>query len=296
MSKGTIAKIGTLIGGTVIIGGVLALSSCARVDVAHEGVKVNKLGGNKGVQAEALTTGRYWLTWNEVLYQYPVFTQTKIWTDDNREKSPLSEEFNITTRDGGTFSVDIGVNYHVAKGSAPIVFEKWRVGINQVTDVHIRRLIQDQFTKVGSTYTAFDVMANRTQIVESVETATRESLAKFGIVVEQVFMIGIKAPPSIMRAMESKMQAVELTAQRQQEVEQAKAEAEKLVAAANGKAQAINVEGEALRKNPTVLVARAIEKWNGRAPMVVGGGGTMMDMKGMLDSMSEGLINGTQGE
>lgn len=256
----------------------LLLSACSRVDVGHEGIIVNKLGGEKGMEREAVPVGRHWVGFNEELFIYPTYTQTRVWTDDNRSGSESSEEFNITTSDGGTFAVDIGVNFKVGTGMAPLVFEKWRKDINYVTNNHIYRLIQDEFTKAGSDYTAFDVMAKRSEIVERVELAIKEKLLVHGIVIENVFMIGINPPEAIRKAMESKMKAVELTSQRQQEIEQSRAEAEKLIVEAQGKAQAIDIEGKALAANPEVLKARAIEKWDGILPKVTGQSDVMVNI------------------
>lgn len=259
---------------------VLALTTaaCSRVDVGHEGIIVNKLGTDKGMQLEAKTPGRYWVGINEDLYTFPVYTQTKVWTDDARDGSHNSEEFNITTQDGGQFKLDIGINFRVGTGQAPLVFQKWRTNIHVVTNTHMRRLVQDKFTKVGSSYTAFEVMSKRSEIVERVQTALTSEIAVHGIVVEKVFMIGIQAPKAIEMAMERKMEAVEKTAQRQQEVERAKAEADILIAEARGKAEATAIEGKALELNPMVLKARAIEKWDGVLPKVTGNSDVMIDL------------------
>ena len=262
----------------IIILSALAITACSRVDVGHEGIIVNKLGGEKGMERESKPVGRYWVGWNEELFVYPVYTQTRVWTDDERSGSSVSEEFNITTKDGGIFAVDIGVNFRVGEGKAPLVFEKWRTSLEAVTDTHVRRLIQDEFTKAGANYTAFEVMSKRSEIVATVEKKITSYLATYGVVIENVFMIGITPPLAIRNAMESKMKAVELTSQRQQEVEQTRAEAEKLIVAAQGKAQAIQIEGNALSANPEVLKARAIEKWDGVLPKVTGSSDVMVDV------------------
>ena len=57
---------------------VFAIHSCAKVEAGYVGVRVNLLGGNKGVDSEVLGVGRYWIGWNQELYLFPTFQQTYI--------------------------------------------------------------------------------------------------------------------------------------------------------------------------------------------------------------------------
>lgn len=52
------------------------IRSCAKVEAGYVGVRVNLLGGNKGVDSEVLGVGRYWIGWNQELYLFPTFQQT----------------------------------------------------------------------------------------------------------------------------------------------------------------------------------------------------------------------------
>ncbi|EPO7914401.1 SPFH domain-containing protein, partial [Citrobacter koseri] len=55
----------------------LALSGCERATVpaGYVGVKVDLYGDEKGVQQSEVGVGKYWLTWNEEIYQFPTFNQ-----------------------------------------------------------------------------------------------------------------------------------------------------------------------------------------------------------------------------
>ena len=61
-----------------IISLVSIISACSKVPVGYEGIKVNKLGSDKGVVEEPLSTGRYLLTWNEELFIFPIHTKTTV--------------------------------------------------------------------------------------------------------------------------------------------------------------------------------------------------------------------------
>lgn len=51
---------------------------CSKVEAGHVGVKVYLLGRDKGVDSEVLGVGRYWIGWNEDLYLFPTYQQTKV--------------------------------------------------------------------------------------------------------------------------------------------------------------------------------------------------------------------------
>ncbi|TON81215.1 transposase, partial [Vibrio parahaemolyticus] len=56
------------------------MTGCSKITAGHVGIKVNLLGGDKGVQAEEVGVGRYWVGVNEELYSFPTFSQNYVWT------------------------------------------------------------------------------------------------------------------------------------------------------------------------------------------------------------------------
>ncbi|QGU61730.1 serine protease [Shigella boydii] len=55
---------------------VFELVGCDRVEPGNVGIKVNKLGDDKGV-GEVVGVGRYWTGWNTEVYIFPTFKQMK---------------------------------------------------------------------------------------------------------------------------------------------------------------------------------------------------------------------------
>ena len=60
------------------------LAGCSRVPAGTVGVKVNMLGGNKGVDYQVVKPGLYWMGPNTELFLFPTFTQNYVWTEDER--------------------------------------------------------------------------------------------------------------------------------------------------------------------------------------------------------------------
>jgi prohibitin 2 len=54
--------------------------------------------------------------------------------------------------------------------------------------------------------------------------------------------------------------------------QKAQIEADTAVITAKGDAESIRIRGEALKENPTFIQLQIVEKWDGRSPLVIGGG------------------------
>ncbi|TON47649.1 transposase, partial [Vibrio parahaemolyticus] len=67
------------------------MTGCSKITAGHVGIKVNLLGGDKGVQAEEVGVGRYWVGVNEELYSFPTFSQNYVWTASETEGSENDE-------------------------------------------------------------------------------------------------------------------------------------------------------------------------------------------------------------
>jgi prohibitin 2 len=74
-------------------------------------------------------------------------------------------------------------------------------------------------------------------------------------------------------AIESKMVQEQEAAKSRFTQQKAQVEAETSIIKAKGEAEAIRIRGEALRDTPGLIQLQIVEKWDGKAPLVIGGGG-----------------------
>ena len=264
--------------------GALLLSGCSTdVPPGYVGVRVNKLGSDKGVDSTEVGTGRYYLGWNEKIFKFPTYTQTQIWTKDKNEGSPNDDSMTFQTIEGLDVNADIGITYSIDPKKVSVIFQKYRKGIEEITNTVLRSMVRDALINAASTKPIESVYgAKKADLIKEVEEVVRKQSSEVGIIVEKVYWIGsLRLPPSIVSAINAKAAATQMTAQREQEIQQSKAEAEKLVAESQGKAdaqlaiaranaQAINLEGDALRNNPNVIELRKLERWDGHLPQIVG--------------------------
>ncbi|MGE8519719.1 MAG: SPFH domain-containing protein [Alcaligenes faecalis] len=248
------------------------LAACSKVPAGHVGVKVHLLGGEKGVDTEELGVGRYWVGWNEDLFLFPTFTQNHTWTD--------KERLSFQTVEGLAVSADVGISYHVNPAKVTSVFQKYRKGIDEITDIYLRNMVRDALVKRASSLGIESVYgAGKASLIEQVQADVAGQTGDIGITIEKIYWVGeLGLPETVVGSINAKIQATQMAAQRQNEVAQARAEAEKAVAAAKGEAEArltlataeadaIRIKGDALRQNPGVVSLSAIEKWDGKLPV-----------------------------
>lgn len=253
-----------------------AIVGCSKVPAGHVGVKVYMLGGDKGVDSEEKGVGRHWIGLNEELFIFPTFTQNETWTQ--------SKQLSFQTVEGLSVTADVGISYHIDPSKVTAVFQKYRKGIDEITDVYLRNMVRDSLVKQASVLKIESVYgAGKAALIEAVQREVTTQTADIGIVIEKIYWIGnLGLPENVVNSINAKIQATQMAEQRQNEITQAKAEADKVVEAARGEAQsriavaqaeadAIRIKGEALRQNPSVIELSAIEKWNGALPQYAGG-------------------------
>ena len=277
----------------VAVAVLLGAAACTKVPAGNVGVKVYLLGNSKGVDVEELSPGRYWIGINEELYLFPTFAQNYTWTrewidedgDGKASQGELQDEsISFQTKEGLVVSADVGISYNVDPTKVSILFQKYRKGIGEITDLYLRNMVKDALVTSASTRSIEMVYGvGKAELLQEVEARVREQVAPFGIQVEKLYWAGeFRLPQTVVASINAKIEATQKAQQRENEVAQAKAEADKQVETARGEAESrlinakaeaesIRIKGEALAENPKLVELSAIEKWNGVLPTITGG-------------------------
>lgn len=255
---------------------VFGFIGCSKVPAGNTGIKVYLLGKSKGVDTEQLGPGRYWIGWNEDLYLFPTFKQNKVWTNG---EGATQGAFVFGTVDGMKVSSDIGISYSVLPNMAPKLFQEYRKGVEEITDVDVRNMVASEFvTKASSRRVDTVYGAGKEQLLKDVENAVRARVEKQGINLHALYWVGdLYLPTEVTASINAKIKATQMAEQRRNEVEQAKAEADKARQTAQGEAdaklmlakaeaEAIQIRGDALRNNQELVSLTLAEKWNGQYP------------------------------
>lgn len=264
----------------------LSMQGCTKVPAGYVGVKVYLLGSSKGVESEELGVGRYWIGINEELYLFPTFTQNYVWTKSPAESSPNDESFKFQTVEGMVVGADVGISYRIDPTKVSAVFQKYRKGVDEITDIYIRNIVRDSLVNEASVRQIHEVYgAGKRDLIESVEKHVRDQADEIGIIVEKVYWIGeLRLPPPVTAALNAKIEATQKAQQRKNEVAQTMAEADKarekakgqadaIMIMAKAEAEAINIKARALKNSPLLVQLEAIQKWDGVLPKFSGGNG-----------------------
>lgn len=270
---------------------VLFSFACSTVPAGHVGVKVYLLGGNKGVDSEVLGLGRYWIGWNEELYLFPTFQQNYKW-ERPADKDAPDESISFQTREGMEVNADVGISYSLDPAKISDVFQKYRRGIDEITDMFLRNHVRDAMTSVGSKLPVESVYGEgKVEFLDQVQAQVRGEVEPIGIRVESLYLLGtMRLPAAVVGALNGKLEATQKAQQRENEVREAEAQAKKAFAEAEGKAKSIvevaKAEAEANRVvaqsiTPELVTYEQIKKWNGAMPTTVLGSGanTLFNVK-----------------
>lgn len=256
----------------------LIVINCSKVPAGYVGVKVYLLGSNKGVDSEELKTGIYWIGINEELFLFPTFTKNYVWTQGKDEGSEGDESINIQTKEGLTVNADVGIQFRIDPDKANEIFQKYRKGIDEITDIVLRNAVRDTLNQLASNMSSEAIYGvGRVELIEKTTERIQKDFSPSGILVEKIYWTGnMRLPPKIKEALDAKIEAIQRSEQRENELREAVAQAQIDKAKAEGTANKIKMESQQL--TPLMVQKMFIEKWDGKLPQYITGGNTLNQM------------------
>lgn len=249
-----------------VLFGSLSLSGCSKVPAGYQGVIVNLYGSSKGVDAQPVGVGRMWVGWNQELYTFPTFLQNYTWTMPENGASGQDESITMQTSEGLSINTDAGITYNIKPENVVKVFQKYRLGIDEITNTFLRNMVRDAMNSVSSTMTVEQLYgAQKEQFIGKVNDIVRQEAAQDGIDVDKIYLIGsFRLPQTVIDSINSKIQASQNAMKVENEVATAKAEAQKTIIQAQAQAQANDIISKSL--TPEYLQYQGLQKWNGVLP------------------------------
>lgn len=272
---------------------VTLLASCTKVSPGYVGIKVNEYGDQKGVEDFPVQTGRVWYNpFTEEVYLFPTFRQNIVWTADEREESPTDESITFNSKEGAILNADIALSYKIDEVHAPKIFVEFRKGIEDITHVYLHAEVRDAFNRVASNYDAISIFGDKkSDLLHNVKLDLNNRLEGTGFHFELVsFLDAPRADRRVMEAINATIEATQRAIEAQAKIVQSKAEAEQAIEQARGEsesrrlravaeAESIRIVAEEQAKanelvnkslTPMMVQWKALERWDGTAPMVMG--------------------------
>jgi regulator of protease activity HflC (stomatin/prohibitin superfamily) len=277
-------RLAAVVGGVIVLL-VLLPTAMTYINPGHVGIVIHRVGGgvdptplSPGIHARnPLTTG---------VEEYPTFMQTVVL---NRSASDgANDEINVNSVEGQPLSLDVTMSFELNPSKVPALYSTFRTDIATIQHTYVKQAIRQSLQEVvGNEEIAAIIGPKKAETVGRVTRLLEQRLSGYGILVKQFTINELRAPASVMEAINQKnvMQQQALTAQNELQKNQFQAQGDSIKAA--GRAKAILAEAEAQAKanrllaesiTPTLVQYEMSKRWNGQMPQVTGGAMPMIQL------------------
>jgi prohibitin 1 len=179
---------------------------------------------------------------------------------------------NIGTKDLQTLNVTTSLNWRIDPQRANTIYQQ--LGDNSQVQANIIVPSISEVLKAATPQrTAEEILKQRTQLKQEIDTAIQKRLIKYFIKVDEVSLVKISFSPEFTKSIEQKQIAEQEAKKAEYEAIKASKEAEAEVNRAKGTATAQQLIRQSL--NAELLQKQAIEKWDGKFPTVMTGNGSL---------------------
>jgi regulator of protease activity HflC (stomatin/prohibitin superfamily) len=263
----------------IIIISIVAISSVRIVDAGNRGVLVQFGNIDSDV---SLDEGLHFVVpFRDNVVQMEVRTQKVV------------ENAASASKDLQDVSTQVALNYHLNPDRAQIVYQ--RLGFDYGNRV-ITPAIQESVKQVTARFNAEELITKRETVKNQIEEQIKARLTPYNIIVDAISITEFQFSQQFRTAVEAKVEAQQRALQAQNELRRIQIEAQQNeakaigeqkaniaraegikqsnVLQAEGEAQAITIIDKQLRNNPTYLEWLKSTKWDGKLPLVTGGGGS----------------------
>jgi regulator of protease activity HflC (stomatin/prohibitin superfamily) len=176
---------------------------------------------------------------------------------------------------------DVALNWHIIPEKANAIFQQ--IGDEkEVVSRIIEPAVQEVLKAVIAKYTAEEIITKRGEVKAAVDDSLTLRLVTYHIAVDDISLVHVHFSERFSEAVEAKQIA-------EQEAKRGEFLALKAVKQADAKVNLAKGEAEVqrlLRDNltPELLERQAIEKWDGKLPLIVGDGGkNLLDLRKLVE-------------
>ena len=267
---------------------VLLPTAMTYINPGHVGIVIHRVGG--GVDPTPLSPGlhgRNPLTTG--IEDYPTYMQTVVLARA-AEGMERNDEINVNSVEGQPLSLDVSMSFELDPTRVPALYSTFRTDIATIQHTYVKQAIRQSLQEVvGNEEIAAIIGPKKAETTGRVTKLLETRLSNYGIMVKQFTINELRAPPSVIEAINQKnvMQQQGLTAQNELQKNQFQAQGDSIKAA--GRAKAILAEAEAQAKanrllsesiTPVLVQYEMSKRWNGQMPQVTGGAMPMIQLPG----------------
>ena len=186
------------------------------------------------------------------------------------QKNDVNAE--ASSKDLQDIKMDVAVNWHIKPESVNTLFQS--IGDeSQIIFRIINPAVSEVVKAATAKKTAEEIITKRTELKEEIDVQLKNRLTKYGVGVDAVSLVNISFSPEFAKAIEAKQIAEQEAKRAQFEALKAKQTAQATINLAEGQAKAQQLQRTTLTAE--LLQKQAIEKWDGKFPLVLGGDGAL---------------------
>ncbi len=240
------------------------------IPAGHRGVVMWWGGVEKRIMGEGLN-------FKVPLAETVVKVDVKVQPHPFKEIDAASKEYQIVKLTGM-------MNFHIDPSYVNDLYQK--VGLDFANKV-IDPAFNDFVKEVVPIYQISEILPKREEIRKRAMGKLGDNLARYHIIVDDIYFANIRFSPEYERAIEAKQVAQQQVETQRQVLAQREIEAQQKVATAKGEAESIQVvalgqakANEVLARSisPILVQYKSIEKWNGILPQVSGAAMPFIDL------------------
>ena len=232
-----------------------AFSPFTQIGAGERGVVYNKLGGKLRV----LPPGFHFVI--------PYFEQvTKM--DVRTRKSDIRA--TAASQDLQIVGTEIVLNYHLLPDKVDRIYQG--IGLDYEKLIMLPA-VQEIVKGVTARFTAEELITKRQVVKDEIKTALHQRLLVSNIFLDELNITDFQFSKGFNEAIESKQTAEQLALKAKRDLDRIKIEGEQKIVSARAEAESQRIQKETI--SPIILQLRAIEKWDGKFPQVMGGSGAM---------------------
>jgi regulator of protease activity HflC (stomatin/prohibitin superfamily) len=186
------------------------------------------------------------------------------------------------------------MNFHIDPSYVNLLYQT--VGLDFANKV-IDPAFNDFVKEVVPNYLITEILPKREEIRKRAMTKLGDNLARYHIIVDDIYISNIRFSPEYEKAIEAKQVAQQYVETQRQVLAQREIEAQQKVATAKGEAESIQVVAQGQAKanellsrsiSPILVEYKGIEKWNGILPQVTGGALPFIELPKIESPAAEG--------
>ena len=264
---------------------VLLPNAFTYINPGHVGIVIHRAGG--GVDKAFLEPGVHArIPFATGIEEYPVFLRTLVLARNGANGG--NDEINVNSVEGQPLSLDVSLSFELDPVQTPKLYSTFRTDIDLITHGYVKQTIRQALQEVIGQEPVADVIGpKKAEATNRTFALIAQRLAPFGFQVKQFTINELRAPSTVMDAINTKnvMQQQALTAQNELQKNTFQAQGDSIKAA--GRAKAITAEAEAQARanellsrsiTPNLVQYELTKKWDGKLPQVSGGGTPLIQL------------------